>query len=82
MRRISGGRMLLLKKQGEPVGKLLRDIYRYSVFNPRIQRYAFCFPNVRGAELRFRMFLLIEFLSLANSAEKIRVLLGARSYRG
>jgi glycosyltransferase involved in cell wall biosynthesis len=82
VRRIAGGRTLLLKKQGASGRKLLSDIYRYSVFNPRIQRYAVAFPNLRGLGLRLRMFLLIEFLSLANSAEKIRVLLGAGSYRG
>jgi hypothetical protein len=82
VRRIAGGRMLLLKKQRDTAGKLLADLYRYSVFNPRMQRYALCFPRVQGPGLRVRMFLLVEFLSLVNSAEKIRVLLGGGSYRG
>jgi len=82
MRRIAGGRALLLRKDGESPRRLAADIYRYSVLNPRIQRYALRFPGIRGAGPRFRMFFLIEFLSLANSFEKIRVLLGAPSYRG
>jgi len=82
VRRISGGRMLLLKRQHESAGKLFADIYRYSVFCPRIQRYALSFPKIRGLGLRLRMFCLIEFLSLTNTVEKIRVLLGAGSYRG
>jgi GT2 family glycosyltransferase len=82
VRRIAGGRTLLLKKQRKSTGELVGDIYRYSVLNPRIQRYALCFPHVRGWGLRWRMFFLVEFLSLVNSAEKLRVLLGGGSYRG
>jgi glycosyltransferase involved in cell wall biosynthesis len=82
VRRIAGGRTLLLKRRRKSAGELIDDIYRYSVFNPRIQRYALCFPKVRGWGLRWRLFLLVEFLSLVNSAEKIRVLLGGSSYRG
>jgi hypothetical protein len=59
------------KGTGKSPGELAADIYRYSVLNPRIQRYALRFPgSPRGRVLRFRMFFLVEFLSLANSASK------------
>jgi glycosyltransferase involved in cell wall biosynthesis len=82
VRRIAGGRMLLLKRQGATFGSLAADVYSYCVLNPRMQRYALFFPKIRGLRLRIHMFFLVEILSLANTAEKVRVLCGGKSYRG
>jgi len=81
-RRLAGGRTVLLMREKEPVGHLVADIYRYSILNPRVHRYAFRFPNIKDPIQKLKMFFLVEFLSLANTFEKIRALLGAGSYRG
>jgi len=82
IRRIAGGRTMLMKKQGASAAKIAADIYGYSIFSPRIQRLAFRFPRVEGRGPRLRMFFLLEFLSLANSVEKLRIWLGGEPYRG
>jgi glycosyltransferase involved in cell wall biosynthesis len=81
-RRIVGGQIVLLKKQGAPRRDVWANFYRHSMLNPHVHAFAFCFPKVPPGLTRLRFAALVETLSVIASAEKCRVLLGGAAFRG
>ncbi len=81
-RRLAGDKVVLLRQQKVGAARLAWDLYRYSVLNPGVHLYALFFPKWMNLSLRLRMFALMEVLSVANTAEKIRVWCGSDAFRG
>ena len=81
-RRLAGDKVVLLRQKKEGAARLAADLYQYSILNPRVHLCALFFPKLKGFSRRLEMFAVVEFISFANTAEKIRVLLGGGAYRG
>ena len=81
MRRIAGDRVVLIRQRREGAGRLLGDLWRHSLLDPRMHRAAVAFPQVEGWR-RLHLFSIVETLSIVTTLEKLRVLCGGRAYRG
>ncbi len=81
VKRIAGDRVVLIRQRREGTKRLLGDLWRHSVLDPRVHRQALSFPQLVGWQ-RVQMAALVEVLSLATTLEKLRVLGGGQAFRG